>query len=83
MYVCMTQNVTTTISPEFKVLCQKHRIPYCEALRTGIAIMLAEKDVQEYDNKLILHRKMKAYQAKVEELSQRLNNGQSKKEDNR
>jgi|TARA_Y100000310_G_C20454994_1_gene702604 hypothetical protein len=69
------EKVTTTISSEFKALAMQFNIKYSEALRVGMAIILAEKGVKEYDNTLILHRKMRAYQSKVEELYQKFKVG--------
>ena len=45
------------INPEFYELCKKHRIQFSEAIRVGIAVMLAEKGVAEYDNKLNIVRR--------------------------
>ena len=46
------------VSVPFYKACKKHNITFSEALRTGIALMLAEQGVVEYDNGLNLHRKM-------------------------
>lgn len=46
------------VSVPFYKACKKHGITFSEALRTGIALMLAERGVAEYDNGLNLHRKM-------------------------
>jgi len=57
------------ISPEFYRLCKEHRIKFSEALRVGISLMLAEKGVSEYDNRLNITRKLAKMTLKIEELS--------------
>jgi|ETNvirnome_2_130_1030620.scaffolds.fasta_scaffold113911_1 hypothetical protein len=63
---------TVTLSPEFYDLCKEHRIGFSEAIRVGIALLLADKGVKEYDNKLNLVRKMDLMRMKLEETSMRL-----------
>jgi len=67
--------VTTsvTISPEFFELCRINNIGFSEATRVGIAILLAERGVKEYDNNLNIMRKMTLIKTKLEETSQELN----------
>lgn len=60
------------VSQEFYRLCKEYRIKFSEAMRVGIALMLAEKGVKAYDNKLNIFRRMKAYQALAEEASQKV-----------
>jgi len=63
---------TVSISPEFYDLCKDHAISFSEATRVGIALMLADKGVREYDNNLNLVRKLDLVRMKLEETSQRL-----------
>lgn len=63
---------SVNVSPEFHNLCIIHNIKFSEALRTGIAVLLAEKGVKEYDNKLNLYRKMVKYQKELETTLNRL-----------
>lgn len=58
-----------SISPEFFHRAKDNNISLSEAVRVGISVILAEKGVKEYDNRLNLYRRMKAYQTKVQELS--------------
>lgn len=55
------------ISTDFFFLCKEHKIQFSEAIRVGIAILLAEKGVKEYDNHLNLYRKMRQFQKIAEE----------------
>ena len=59
--------ITTSvrISPEFHKACRKHFISFTEALRRGIALMLAEKGVIEYDNDLNIVRLKNEYKRKA------------------
>lgn len=61
-----------TISPEFYELCNVHNIGFSEGARVGIAILLAEKGVKEYDNNLNIFRKFDALRLKLEETAQKL-----------
>ena len=56
---------TVLISPEFYMLCKKHFIKFTEAIRVGISIMLAERGVVEYDNRLNVVRLMNEYKRKA------------------
>ena len=60
------------ISPEFYELCKKCHIRFSEAMRVGISIMLAERGVTEYDNKLNISKKILLLNKKLEETSQEL-----------
>ena len=64
----VTAKISTTTSFEFYQLAKQHKIKFSEALRVGISLMLAEQGIKEYDNNLQLFRRMRTYQAKVEEL---------------
>lgn len=55
------------ISPEFHKLCYEENISFSEAMRVGIAIMLAEKGIREYDNNLNIVRRMNLFRQKAEE----------------
>lgn len=57
------------LSPEFYDLVKEHKIMISEALRVGIAILLAENGVMEYDNRLNVYRKMLYFQKLAEESS--------------
>ena len=73
-YKTMNPMIVTTVrvSPEFHRLCREHFISFTEAMRIGISLMLAEKGVTEYDNKLNIIRKMNLLRAKLEETSKEL-----------
>lgn len=60
------------VSEEFFNLCKEHNIKFTEALRVGISILLAEKGIGDYDNKLNLFRKMSLFQQKAEESIQQV-----------
>jgi len=60
------------VSMEFYKLCKANHITFSEALRTGIALMLAERGISEYDNNLNIHRKMILLRQKLEETSVKL-----------
>jgi len=63
---------SVTVSPEFFTLAKEHHIGFSEAIRVGLAVMFAEREIKEYDNKLNLYRKMVFFQKKTEELSEEL-----------
>lgn len=63
---------TVKISPEMLRLCRENYIKITEATRVGIAMLLAEKGVKEYDNKLNLYRKMVKYQEELQKALSRL-----------
>lgn len=62
---------TVLISPEFYELCKNNHIKFSEAVRVGISIMLAEKGVAEYDNKLNIVRRCKELKIKAAEYAQK------------
>jgi hypothetical protein len=66
-------NTSVTISPEFWKLCKQHNISITEAARIGIAIMLAERGIKEYDNRLNIVRKVALFSEKLSETTQELN----------
>ena len=53
------------ISPEFFKLCKENNIKFVEAMRTGISILLAEKGVRDYDNKLTIYRRLMILQEQM------------------
>lgn len=59
--------ISSTISHRFWELAKHHSIKWSEALRVGIAMLLAERGVQEYDNNLNIYRKMNFFRQKAEE----------------
>ena len=63
---------SVNLSPEFYELCKKHNIKISDAVRTGIAILLSEKGVMEYDNRLNIVRKLQFFQKQAEESLQKL-----------
>ena len=68
------KNITicTVVSPEFYNLCLEHDIRFNEALRVGISMALAEKNVKPYDNNLTISRRLTAAITHLEETSQKL-----------
>jgi len=54
------------VSRRFYDLCKDNNIEFTEAIRVGIAVILAEKGVTPYDNDLNLYRKMILYQQELE-----------------
>ena len=72
----MVNNLIQTsvlISEEFFHLCKQHEIKFSEAMRVGISIMLAERGISEYDNKLNISRKISLLRQELEKTSQELN----------
>ena len=53
-----SQRIQTTLTYKFFLLAKEHHIPWSEALRVGISIILAEKGVVDYDNKLNFMRRI-------------------------
>lgn len=60
------------ISPEFYHLCKLHNIKFSEALRVGVSLILAEKDVMGYDNRLNIVRKLDKIRYLLDEKSNEL-----------
>jgi len=78
MYIMAVIQISATMSPELHDLCKEHKISWSEALRTGAAVILADKGVKDYDNNLNLYRKMRTYQQMTEKLSHDLKQMQEK-----
>lgn len=53
------------VSTEFYKLCKQYNIKFSEALRVGISLLLAEKDIIQYDNNLNISRKIQLLQNKL------------------
>lgn len=70
---------TVLISPEFYKLSKKNFIKFNEAMRVGIAFLLAEKGVCPYDNRLNLVRQFKEMQKKAGEYAQKAADLETKK----
>jgi len=65
---------SVSISFEFDSLCRQHNISISEACRIGISLMLAEKEIKEYDNNLNIVRRLQLANQKLSETSQELYN---------
>ena len=63
---------TVKISPEMMRLCKENYIKISEATRVGISMLLAEKGIKEYDNRLNIYRKMVKYQEELQKALERL-----------
>ena len=71
---------SVTISPEFYDLCQEHGIVISEATRVGISVLLAEKGVWEYDNRLNISRLLQESKQKVIDYAKKCNELEEKLE---
>ena len=63
---------SVNISPEFYRACKKNGIRFSEALRVGISILLAEKGVIDYNNKLSVVRARDEFKRKAAYYAQKL-----------
>jgi len=63
--VSPTIKTTVNISPELYKLAKQNLIKFTEATRVGISILLAEKGVAEYDNRLNIVRLKNEYKIKA------------------
>ena len=68
----MTHIKSISVSDEFANLAVLHSVSWTEAARVGMAILLAEKGVAEYDNKLNIYRKMNFFREEAEKNSQKV-----------
>lgn len=66
------------VSSEFFKLAKENNIKFSEALRIGLAIMLGDKGIIEYDNNLNILRKMRLFQKQAEEALQKVNELEAK-----
>ena len=76
---------SVNISPEFHKLCREHRIRFSEAMKVGISILLAERGLVEYDNKLNIVRRVEELKKKAGEYAQKasdLENGNKRNSSN-
>jgi len=73
MYKTAVPTIRTTVlmSPEFYNLSKQHGIKFSEALRVGTSVLLAEKGILEYDNKLNIVRMANEYKRKAAEYAQK------------
>jgi len=60
------------VSSEFYDKCKQHHIKFSEAIRRGIALMLAERGVEDYDNNLNIVRLLNEYKLKAAEALQKI-----------
>jgi len=65
------------ISPELYQICKDLHIKFSEAMRVGISIILAERGIKDYDNKLNLYRKMNFFREELEKLNQKINENET------
>lgn len=61
------------IASDMWQLCKEHHIKFSEAMRVGVSIMLAERGLREYDNKLQITRTRNKLVERIEELTTRKN----------
>ena len=60
------------ISPKIYNLCKLHHISFAEAQRVGSVVLLAEKNVVDYDNDLNIVRQLRRAIVQLSETSQEL-----------
>jgi hypothetical protein len=63
---------TISVSLEFDKLARDNGVSWSEAARVGISVILGERGIQPYDNKLNLYRKMIRFKTMAEETLNRL-----------
>jgi len=63
---------TISVSPDFEELRKQNGLSWSEAARVGMSLLLAERNVKDYDNNLNLYRKMQFFKEEYEKLSHRL-----------
>lgn len=68
----MTIQKCISISREFEDLASEHHISWSEAARVGMAMLLADLGIKEYDNNSNLFRKMRLFQRQAEDALQKL-----------
>jgi hypothetical protein len=78
----MTEIKSISVSSDFNNLAKENNLSWSEAARIGMSIMLGDKGIVEYDNKLNLKRKMDFFRGEAEkalsqlaELEEKLKNG--------
>ena len=80
IYICLkvkkmgfsTKTICSTVSKELWNEAKQHKISISEAIRVGLAFILAEKGLKPYDNRLNLYRKMTKFQSLAQEMSQKM-----------
>jgi len=75
--VSITKCVSVSLNMHY--LAEQEKVSWTEAARVGMALLLAERGVKEYDNKLNIVRKMEQYQKLSEETLQKLAELENKK----
>ena len=68
----MTQIKSISVSDEFNSLAKEYDLSWSEAGRIGMSILLGDKGVVEYDNKLNLKRKMDFFRLEAEKALQQI-----------
>jgi len=68
----MTIAKCISVSREFEELADKYKVSWSEAARIGMAVMLGDLGVREYDNKINLFRKMSIFKQQAEEALNKL-----------
>jgi len=63
--------ITTTISPEFHKLAKEHGIKWAEAMRQGMAAILAEKGEIQFVNEVTIMKRMNVMRSQLEETSKK------------
>jgi len=61
---------TVKISGDFYKLCKVHGIKFAEAIRVGISVLLAERGIREYDNRLNIVRRLREMRIKARDYAQ-------------
>jgi hypothetical protein len=74
----MSNIKSISVSEEFNSLAQEHNLSWSEAARIGMAVMLGDRGIREYDNKLNLMRKMTAFRQTLEDTSLKLEEAEEK-----
>ena len=72
--------VSASVSPEFFQLAQTHNISWSEAMRIGISMILAERGVMDYDNRLNIVRNLQKTITRLNETVLKLEEYESKLE---
>lgn len=68
-----SMKTTVNLSPKLYRLSREHGIRFSDAIRAGISLMLAERGVQDYDNRLNLWRRLENTRKRFEQTWKELN----------
>jgi len=68
-----TEIKSISVSRELADQAREHKISWSEAARRGMAMMLADLGVKEYDNNLNLYRKMNFFREELEKAMIKIN----------